>query len=67
MKAMFRRIILREFSKWSEKKDRKPLVLRGARQVGKTSVVNMFAKEFDTFIDLNLEKSDLILIIHSMN
>jgi len=55
---MFDRTILRVLGEWSEKKDRKPLVLRGARQVGKTSVVKMFAKEFDTFIDLNLEKPD---------
>ena len=33
------------------------MVLRGARQVGKTTVVNMFAKEFDHFIPLNLDVS----------
>lgn len=55
---MFDRTITKELRKWSEKEDRKPLVLRGARQVGKTSVVKIFAKEFDVFIDLNLEKSE---------
>ncbi|MCK4343893.1 MAG: AAA family ATPase [Bacteroidales bacterium] len=34
---------------------RKPLVLSGARQVGKTTIVNLFAKEFDQYIHLNLE------------
>jgi len=55
---MFNRTILKEFKKWSEKQDRKPLVIRGARQVGKTSAVKMFAEEFDVFIDLNLEKTE---------
>ena len=30
-------------------------MLRGARQVGKTTAVRMFAQDFDTFIELNLE------------
>ncbi|MDT8402838.1 MAG: AAA family ATPase [Bacteroidales bacterium] len=54
---MFDRTILEELKKWAEKKDRKALVLRGARQVGKTSAVKIFAKQFEIFIDLNLEKS----------
>jgi len=40
---------------WKEKPDRKPLILRGARQVGKTTVVEQFAVEFDHFIKLNLD------------
>lgn len=55
---MFRRKILDELNRWKEKKDRKPLVIRGARQVGKTTVVNMFSKEFDQYIYLNLEISE---------
>lgn len=34
---------------------RKPLVLRGARQVGKTTVIEEFAQEFKQYIYLNLE------------
>ena len=30
------RLLLGELMKWREKADRKPLILRGARQVGKT-------------------------------
>lgn len=52
---MFKRNILEKLSVWSEKENRKPLVLRGSRQVGKTSIVNMFAQNFDTFLYLNLE------------
>jgi predicted AAA+ superfamily ATPase len=35
--------------------DRNPLILRGARQVGKTTTVDMFAKDFDLYISLDLE------------
>ena len=31
---------------WKESKNRKPLVIRGARQVGKTWLMKAFAKEF---------------------
>ncbi len=40
---------------WRAKKGRKPLVLRGARQVGKTTLVHDFAKNYTQFISLNLE------------
>jgi predicted AAA+ superfamily ATPase len=52
---MFYRTILKEFEKWADRKNRKPLVLRGARQVGKTTAVNLFADQFDQYIYLNLE------------
>ena len=55
---MFKRDIIIELQKWASKINRKPLVLRGARQVGKTTVVQMFSKEFDQFIYLNLEKEE---------
>ena len=34
-----------EFSRWKERKDRKPLVLMGARQVGKTWLMENFGRE----------------------
>ncbi|MFO7671381.1 MAG: AAA family ATPase [Bacteroidales bacterium] len=59
---MFRRDILLELQKWAEKSNRKPLVLRGARQVGKTTAIEMFSKDFDQYISLNLEKpSDRVI------
>ena len=54
---MFKRDILRELKKWAEKPNRKPLVLRGARQVGKTTAIGLFSKDFDQYINLNLEKA----------
>ncbi len=41
---------------WKSDENRKPLVLRGARQVGKTTLVNMFAENYAQYISLNLEK-----------
>lgn len=52
---MFERDILFELKKWRVKSSRKPLIIRGARQVGKTTVVRQFSREFSNFIYLNLE------------
>ncbi len=43
---------------------RKPIMLRGARQVGKSTLVRNLAKEFDYFIELNLEKGQDIKFFH---
>ncbi|MBQ6482637.1 MAG: ATP-binding protein [Anaerolineaceae bacterium] len=40
---------------WRNSPYRKPLVLRGARQTGKTTLIKKFGKTFDSFIYLNLE------------
>ena len=44
---------------WKDSKKRKPLLLRGARQVGKSSTVREFGKQFDSFVEVNFEKDDL--------
>jgi len=43
---------------WKKSSNRKPLVLRGARQVGKTTVINLFSDEFGQYIYLNLERNE---------
>ena len=48
----------RNLKKWASKANRKPLILRGARQVGKTTAVNLFSEDFDQYIYLNLEKDE---------
>lgn len=59
---MFYRNILNQLNIWRNKPDRKPLIIRGARQTGKTVAVNMFAEKFSNFIGLNLERdSDKLL------
>jgi len=63
---LFPRNIAYAFGIWAEKRNRKPLVLRGARQVGKTSAVLLLAERFKSFIHLNLEKeTDRNLFNHS--
>lgn len=51
------RLAYTKLQAWKVKGNRKPLLLRGARQVGKTTLVNAFAAEYDHFISLNLELS----------
>ena len=55
---MFERIAIRYLRSWATKEERKPLVLRGARQVGKTTLVELFAQDFDTYIYLNLKERE---------
>ncbi len=52
---MFTRSATQELEKWAAKSDRKPLIIRGARQVGKTTLVRQFAARFDQFLYLNLD------------
>ena len=49
---MLDRSIIGELKKWAASKNRKPLILRGARQVGKTTAVNIFSQNFDQYIYL---------------
>jgi predicted AAA+ superfamily ATPase len=55
---MFERNAQKELTRWSNDKYRKPMVLRGARQVGKTTIVNRFAQNFENYLSVNLEKKD---------
>lgn len=42
---------------WKSSEDRKPLILQGARQVGKTYIVNLFGKnEYANFVYCNFEQ-----------
>ncbi|MDD3535502.1 MAG: AAA family ATPase [Candidatus Cloacimonetes bacterium] len=52
---MIKRTIELELRRWKSEKRHKPLVLRGARQVGKTTVVKEFAKSFPVFLYVNLD------------
>lgn len=55
---MFYRNVITKLREWAEEENRKPLILRGARQVGKTTAVDIFSKEFEHYIYLNLEKKE---------
>lgn len=50
------REILNDLIKWKDIKNRKPLIIHGARQVGKTYIIKQFGKEFfDNLIYVNFE------------
>jgi predicted AAA+ superfamily ATPase len=51
-----KRDIYKKLLEWKQSKRRKPLVLRGARQVGKTYILKEFAKnEYDNYVYLDFE------------
>lgn len=52
----YERIIDSHLSEWAHRKEHKPLLLRGARQVGKSTAVRHLAEQFDGYIEINFEK-----------
>ena len=58
----------RELAAWKGRTDRKPLIVRGARQVGKTYLVEAFGKEhLPSLLTVNLEqKEDLHSLFNRM-
>ncbi len=56
-----KRTILAKFDEWSKSKGRKPLLIYGARQIGKTYILLEFAKKhFSNYIYINFEKDKLV-------
>ncbi|MDR0794976.1 MAG: AAA family ATPase [Tannerella sp.] len=53
----YNRIIDSELDLWKDEECRKPLLLRGARQVGKSSSVRKLAEKFESFLEINFEKN----------
>ncbi|RKY06589.1 MAG: hypothetical protein DRP66_08495 [Planctomycetota bacterium] len=52
-----KRLAEKQVLEWKDSTRRKPLIIRGARQVGKTWLVESFlAKQFDSFAKIDLEK-----------
>ena len=43
---------------WKQSVSRKPVILRGARQVGKSSSVREFGKQFEYYLEINFEKKE---------
>lgn len=56
MQEYIQRNIDVELLEWKDNPMRKPLLLRGARQVGKSSAVRHFGKEFQFFAEVNFER-----------
>ncbi len=60
MNKYFKRDIDNSLEDWRQASNRKPLLLRGARQVGKSSAARHLGASFKYFIEINLEKYDAI-------
>lgn len=56
-----KREAIKELYEWKARADRKPLILRGARQVGKTWLMKEFAKQaYDQYAYINFEDNEII-------
>jgi predicted AAA+ superfamily ATPase len=55
--VVFNRAVKQYLEEWKVGTRRKPLILQGARQVGKTTLVKQFALSYKHAILLNLEKA----------
>jgi len=53
-----KRNIDKHLLEWKKSKNLKPLLLRGARQVGKSSSVRELGKTFDFFLEINFENKE---------
>jgi len=52
----YNRFIDSYLSEWSARKEHKPILLRGARQVGKSTAVRHLGAQFKYYVEINLEK-----------
>lgn len=50
------RIIDSHLTEWAQRKEHKPLLLRGARQIGKSTAVRHLSRKFASFVEINFEK-----------
>lgn len=61
------RTIDRELLSWKLSPKRKPLLLRGARQVGKTSSVKNLASHFTYFVEINFDENPYYKAVFEKN
>ena len=54
-KSYFKRIIDTILVDWAKEKGRKPLLLRGARQTGKTAAVRELGRRFKHYVEINFD------------
>ena len=50
------RLIDSYLQEWASRETHKPLLLRGARQVGKSTAVRHLAERFESYVEINFEK-----------
>lgn len=63
-----KRNAIRELEKWKSDEERKPMVLKGARQVGKTWLMREFGRTcYDDFVYFNFDEEDELKSIFTTN
>jgi len=67
MKKYFRRHIDSYLESWKSDSNRKPLLVRGARQVGKSSAIRQLSNSFKYFVEVNLEKQQNAKLLFNDN
>ncbi len=55
---MIPRNLIQDLENWKKSTARKPLVLRGARQTGKTTLIKLFSQGFANTVTLNMEHTN---------
>lgn len=53
----YERNIDRYLLEWSRRESHKPLLLRGARQVGKSTTVRHLGEQFASYVEINFERN----------
>ena len=52
----YKRHIDKYLSEWASRDAHKPILLRGARQVGKSTAVRQLGRQFASYVEINLER-----------
>lgn len=55
-----KRQIDKELEAWKSSVEHKPLLVRGARQVGKSSAIRHLGKSFPYFLEVNFERDKTV-------
>lgn len=63
-----KRLAMQDLLNWKSSEDRKPLILKGARQVGKTWLMKEFGKKhYDNYVYFNFDEEDDLKSIFQTN
>lgn len=68
MVISLQRIAIYDLKKWKESPERKPLIIRGARQVGKTWLMKEFGQScYDNYVYFNFDEEDELKSVFEVN
>jgi len=56
---IMKRELMKELISWKNRNKKKPIILRGARQVGKSYLIKEFGKQFGNFYEVNFERDKI--------